>query len=197
MTEATAPIFFDNEHSHIKIVLTWRGNVDFDLSAFMLGEKGYIEDEADLVFYNSLSRNSSFEGHNYTDEEDWIASTVPVSADGSLVGSKDSVGLGESQVNESMVLELSKVSDKISKVVFCVSIFQGKLQSTPSLLAHKFELRIEEGDNLLSEYEIDFDNNVKAAEVYELTRLSSYRWVGRKIHIPYRSGLQEIMDKYV
>lgn len=197
MPEISAPICFDTEHPHIKIVLTWTGNVDFDLSAFMLGENGYIEDDADLVFYNSLNRDSPFDINSYASEEDWIAETLPVSADGSLVGSKDAAGSDAGQVQESMGLDLSKVADKIAKVVFCVSVFQEKLQFMPPSSSLKCWLRVEAGDNTLTKFEIDFGDNAKAAEVFEMARIDSSRWTGGKVHITYTTGLQEIIDKYV
>ena len=87
----------------VQIDLNWKYNpgvhTDLDASAFLVGTDGMILDDADFVFYNSNHRANPETGEVepfnkavHGNKAHWRAATVPVSADGSVLGSADDLG---------------------------------------------------------------------------------------------------------
>lgn len=119
----------------VRVDLNWKSGADLDASAFLVGSNGVINDDADFVFYNSANRANPktgevepFEKSIHGNKKHWKASTVPVSADGSVLGSADDLGDGEDEgedAGETMHVDLSKVGPKIEEIIFCVTIYHG------------------------------------------------------------------------
>ena len=112
----------------VQIDLNWKSGADLDASAFLVGADGMIMDDADFVFYNSNRRANPETGVvEPFNKAHWRAATVPVSADGSVLGSADDLGDDEEgdESGETMHVDLSKVSPKVQEIIFCVTIYHG------------------------------------------------------------------------
>ena len=118
----------------IQVDLNWKSGADLDASAFLVGDDGLIQDDADFVFYNSKNRANPETGEAepfnkavHGNKKHWQAITVPVSADGSVLGSADDLGDDEEgdEAGETMHVDLSKVEPKIQEIIFCVTIYHG------------------------------------------------------------------------
>lgn len=115
----------------VRIDLNWKSGADLDASAFLVGEDGLIGDDADFVYYNSKNRANPrtgefepFDKSVYGSKRYWQNNTVPISADGSVIGSADDLGNGD-ESGETMYVDLSKVGPKIQEIIFCVTIYHG------------------------------------------------------------------------
>ncbi len=110
--------------NNLIVTLSWDGDIDLDISAFLVGEDGLILDDADFVYYNSAKRSEPFDPAKYGNKNAWKAQTVPVSADGSVMGSHDERTGGNA---EKMRVDLSKVGGAIKEIIFCSTIYnEGK-----------------------------------------------------------------------
>lgn len=120
----------------VQIDLNWKSGADLDASAFLIGEDGLIQDDADFVYYNSKNRANPetgelepFDRNIHGNKKHWQNSTVPVSADGSVLGSADDLGDGDEEegeeAGETMHVDLAKVGPKIQEIIFCVTIYHG------------------------------------------------------------------------
>ena len=118
--------------NNLSVILGWKSGADLDASAFLLGEDGVILEDGDFVFYNSDNRSEAFDRQKFGNKRKWREETVPVSVDGSVVGSSDDFGDDDEgeDANEEMHVDLSKVNSKISEIVFCVTIYHGDEQGT-------------------------------------------------------------------
>ena len=118
--------------NNLSVILGWKSGADLDASAFLLGEDGVILEDGDFVFYNSDNRSEAFDRQKFGNKRKWREETVPVSMDGSVVGSADDLGDDEEgdDANEEMHVDLSKVSSKITEIVFCVTIYHGDEDGT-------------------------------------------------------------------
>lgn len=101
-------VFDKPELNKLRVELVWSGT-DLDLCAFMLGPDGVMQSRDDLVYFNSQLRwkparafddpdfnpldgqPSTWEkdSDNYKNQRKWLESTLPLSADGSVIGSWD------------------------------------------------------------------------------------------------------------
>lgn len=114
----------DEDLNNITVTLGWDGDNDLDASTFLVGEDGVIEDDANFVYYNSAKRSEEFDRAKFGNKNAWKTQTRPMSADGSVLGSIDQRDGGSI---EKVSVDLSKVSPKVSEIVFCASIFdEGK-----------------------------------------------------------------------
>ena len=110
--------------SKIKVELGWASGADLDLCAFLVGEDGMIQDDADFVFYGSKLREKPFSREEFGNQNNWKKNTRPMSADGSVLGSIDDLNGGD---GEKMTVDLYKVGGNISEIVFCSTVFtEGK-----------------------------------------------------------------------
>ena len=126
----------ESDLEKIRVDLNWKSGADLDASAFLIGDNGVIGDDADFVFYNSQRRANPetgvYEPFNksvHGNKKAWMAATVPVSADNSVLGSADDLGDGDDSGNdesgETMHVNLAKVAPGVSEIVFCVTIYHG------------------------------------------------------------------------
>jgi len=118
--------------NNLTITLGWKSGADLDASAFLLGEDGVILEDGDFVFYNSDNRSEPFDRQKFGNKRAWREQTVPVSMDCSVVGSADDLGDDDEgdDASEEMHVDLSKVSGKITEIVFCVTIYHGEEAGT-------------------------------------------------------------------
>jgi len=110
--------------SKIKVILGWESGADLDLSAFLTGDDGMIQDDADFVFYGSKNREIPFSREEFGNQNNWKKKTRPMSADGSVLGSIDDLSGGD---GEEMFVDLDRVNPSITEIVFCSTVFtEGK-----------------------------------------------------------------------
>lgn len=139
-------IFDKQELSKLRVDLTWTGNLDLDICAFLLGSDGVIHEKADLVYFKSQLRWKTEK--EFTDPEfdplvgsfskwaeaiedfknpaKWMMATLPISADGSVIGSWDDPGCDgndDEGSGESMHVLLDEVDvRKHSSIVFAAVV---------------------------------------------------------------------------
>ena len=94
----------ESDLEKIRVDLNWKSGADLDASAFLTGDNGVIGDDADFVFYNSQRRANPetgvYEPFNksvHGNKKAWMAITVPVSADNSVLGSADDLSGGDGE----------------------------------------------------------------------------------------------------
>ena len=110
--------------NNLTVTLSWDGDADLDISAFLVGEDGLILDDADFVFYGSAKRSEPFDPAKFGSKNAWKEQTVPVSADGSVTGAHDERTGGNA---ERMRVDLGKVGSGIREIIFCSTIYdEGK-----------------------------------------------------------------------
>ena len=107
-------------------------NEDFDLdvSAFMVGSDGKLPTDDYLVFYNSEKRvrpSNLSEIVSYTEwasNEDMRHESRPVDPELSVIGSIDDEdgSTSEDGDDETMDINLSRVSAKVNEIIICVSM---------------------------------------------------------------------------
>ena len=106
-------VFDKPELTKLRIDLTWAGT-DLDICALMLGKDGMIHQKEDLVYFNSRFRwqtEKDFNDENFNplkgsfsqwpdaktrfkNPRKWMEATLPISTDGSVIGSWDDMSDG-------------------------------------------------------------------------------------------------------
>ena len=81
-----------DELSTIQVDLNWKSGADLDASAFLLNDDGVITEDADFVYYKSNFRSEPYDRTKFGSKKNWRDNTVPISSDGSVVGSADDTG---------------------------------------------------------------------------------------------------------
>lgn len=172
-------VFDKPELNKLRVELVWRGT-DLDLTAIMLGEDGVIHDVADLVYFNSKLRwktAKSFsdpdfnpldgqpstwdkDGGNYPNPRKWMADTLPLSADASVIGSWDAIGKedDEEDQGERMHVLLDEVNTKkYATIVFAAVVAKDRIAKGETFAdAHDPVASVynAETDELLCEYKL-------------------------------------------
>lgn len=166
----------------IRIDLSWEGT-DLDVCAFLLGDDEMIHDTPDLVYFNSKLRwktNKTPEDSNFdiTDGDfdtwekeqstgafknpnKWMQATYPVSADGSVIGSKDEMAEEDDDTLccETMHVRLGEVATgKYASIVFAAAVAKDRIQKGENFKDARVPVvRIYDADKyeLLAEYKLD------------------------------------------
>ena len=113
---------------------------DLDVSAFMLGSNKKLISDDYLVFYNSESRLKVDSDGNlifplkitphtfWSSNDEMRHKSRPVDPELSVIGSLDdeSGETSEDGDDETMDIDLSKISTKVQEIIICVSIFDYK-----------------------------------------------------------------------
>jgi tellurium resistance protein TerD len=149
---------------------------DLDASAFMLGRNGKIPTEQHFIFFNNK-----------------------LSPDGSVVGADDDTSGGSSDGDdETIMVDLSRVSQDVQEIVFVVSIYEYDVRSQNFGQVRNSFIRIYNAmDNEeIAKYELDEDFSTES--VIEFGRL--YRrdgaWKFEAIGKGYQGGLATLVNKY-
>ena len=154
-------VFDKQDLKTLRIDLTWVGT-DLDICAFLLGEDGLIHDKSDLVYFNSQLRwktkkefnDEDFDpldgrvstwaqdSANYKNQRKWMEATLPISSDGSVIGSWDDMSDDEddSECGETMHVLLEEVDTrKYSSIVFAAAVAKDRIQKGETFAdAHNF-----------------------------------------------------------
>ena len=110
----------DNDLNSLTVTLGWNAGADLDASAFLVGEDGVIEDDANFVYFNSANRSEEFDRVKHGNKNAWKALTRPMSADGAVMGAIDDRQGGSA---EKMNVNLSKVDAKVTEIAFCATVY--------------------------------------------------------------------------
>lgn len=143
-------VFDKPELKKLRIDLVWAGT-DLDICAFLLGNDGQIHDKADLVYFNSQIRWKtskkfndddfnpldgkmsiwSKEVSNFKNPTKWMEATLPISSDGSVIGSWDDMAddSDDSDCGETMHVLLDEIDTrKYSTIVFAAAVAKDRIE---------------------------------------------------------------------
>lgn len=188
------------ELTEIQVDLKWNSNADLDAVAFLLDEDGVISEDADFVFYKSDSRSEAYERQKFGSKANWRANTVPVSFDGSVVGSSDDQGDDDEggESGETMYVDLSKTRAGVAEIVFCVTIYDesGKL-SFKDVRNPQIVITDKESGNVLCCYNLKENFSSETAVVAGALVLNEDgEWEFEAVGKGYDGGLQTLVDMY-
>ncbi|NJK69805.1 MAG: TerD family protein [Microcoleus sp. SU_5_3] len=148
---------------------------DIDASVFALGSDGKIPEEKYLVFYNN-----------------------PQSPDGSIAHSGDSQ-TGETQGDdETIYVDLEKVTVAVEEMVFVVTIHQGQAKNQNfSQISNAF-IRLYDRDTRIELARYDLTEAFSEETAVEFGRLykKDAVWKFQAVGQGYKTGLQSFVDKY-
>ena len=181
------------ELSKIQVDLSWDSEGDLDATAFLLGEDGVIGDDADFVYYKSNSRTEPYDRQKFGSKANWRNETVPMSKDGSVIGSADDLG-GEDS-GETMHVDLTKVRPEVSEIVFCITIYGN--ETFKDVKDPKIVITDEENDEVLCQYNLKEHFSSETAVVAgSLVLNEDGEWEFEAIGKGYDGGLQTLVDMY-
>ncbi len=193
----------------VQIDLNWKSGADLDASAFLVGADGMIMDDADFVFYNSNNRanpdtgeSEPFNKQQHGNKVNWRKVTVPVSSDGSVLGSTDDLGNEDEEVDEAgetMHVDLSKVSHKVQEIIFCVTIYHGDKDGITFGAVREPSITIsneDTGEELCSYNLKENFSSETAVEVAKLVCNDEGEWEFEALGEGHDGGLQTLIDIY-
>ncbi|MDE6235315.1 MAG: TerD family protein [Muribaculaceae bacterium] len=182
------------ELSKIRVDLNWDSDADLDASAFILGEDGVILEDADFVYYKSNFRSEPYDRQKFGSKANWRNNTVPMSFDGSVLGSADDLG-GEDS-GETMHVDLEKVRAAVNEIVFCVTIY-GDGVSFKDVKDPNIVITNEETGEELCHYNLKEKFSTETAVVAGALVLNEDgEWDFEAIGKGYDGGLQTLVDMY-
>ena len=205
-------------YSKIQVELTWKCGPDKDLDAcaFLLGEDGIILRDEDFIYFKSNSRwmpklpltdpncdvtdgdFEPFDMKKHKNRPRWRKMTIPVSADGSVLGSPDDLGDDDEgeEASETMHVLIDKISNEIQEIVFCIAIASpgvtfNQVQDPAVLITD-----VETG-NMLCRYNLKNDFGSKTAvEVGKILRDEDGVWQFEAIAEGHDGGIATLADIY-
>lgn len=173
-------VFDKQDLKTLRIDLVWKGT-DLDICAFLLGEDNLIHDRADLVYFNSQLRWKTkkdfsdpefnpLEGEvstwakdsaNFKNPRKWMEATLPISSDGSVIGSWDDMAdedENDAECGETMHVLLGEVDTrKYASIAFAAAVAKDRIQAGETFQdAHDPVVYIYDADTdeLLAEYKL-------------------------------------------
>ncbi|KAA6300506.1 MAG: General stress protein 16U [Candidatus Ordinivivax streblomastigis] len=168
--------------SKVGVGLGWDPNegtgFDFDLdaSAFMLGENKKLPQDDFFVFYNN-----------------------PKSPDDAVESSGDDTTGGSSDGDdETLTVDLAKVSPRIKEIIFTVTIhdFETRKQNFGQIRNSFIRIYNADTNEEIAKYELDEDFSVETAVEFGRLYKRGSEWKFEAMGIGYRGGLQHFVDKY-
>lgn len=197
------PLSKESGLNKIQVDLTWKSGADLDASAFLLGADGVIMDDADFVFYNSDNRSEPWNREKFGSKANWRGETIPVSADGSVLGSPDDLGEGDEEegddAGETMHVILNKVNPKVQEIIFCVTIYHtadddvtfGQVREPAIVITN------EETGEELCRYDLKENfSSETAVEAGKLVCNEDGEWEFEAVGQGYTGGMQTLIDMY-
>jgi tellurium resistance protein TerD len=214
--------------SKLRIGLGWEPNLDesdfpydLDVSAFMLSARGKVPNDQYLIYYNSehrvlpnkllrLEHPDESKYPQYTDDEDnevssyenWRRSTRPVDPEFAVYGSIDDMEgeVSDGGDDETMNINLEKVSDEIKEIVIVVSIYEfdqrgqnfGQIDDSYISIYNELSNSTEP----LYKYELNEDFYEDSAIEFVRIFRDGASWKVEALGIGHQDGLQSIGNKY-
>ncbi len=167
----------------VGIGLGWSPNsgtgFDFDLdaSAFMLGASGRIPTEKHFVFYNNQ-----------------------ISPDGAVESTGDDRTGGNSDGgdDETINVDLTKVSNDVDQIVFSASIYDAEERKQNFGQVHNSYIRIYDATTNveIARYDLDEDFSIETAVEFGRLYRHNGEWKFEAIGNGVKGGLQTLLNKY-
>jgi len=151
------------------------GAFDLDTSAFMLVESGKIPADEYFIFYNNLH-----------------------SPDGALAHQGDNrTGVGQGD-DETLTLDLDKISKGIVDVLFVVTIHEADIRRQNFGQVRNAYIRIYNVENNaeIAKYDLDEDFSTETSVEFGRLYLKDGDWRFMAVGQGFASGLQGFVDKY-
>ena len=145
-------VFDKSELTKLRVDLTWsrspRTNelTDLDICAFLLDKDGLMSEREDLVYFGSKLRwkplktfddpefnplegeFSKWPATGFRNPQKWMEATLPISADGGVIGSWDDKGGGDDEAGEQMHIQLDEVDVfKHHSIVLAAAVAKEKI----------------------------------------------------------------------
>lgn len=190
-----------DELSTIQVDLNWKSGADLDAVAFLLNEDGVISEDADFVYYKSNTRSEPYDRAKFGSKANWRNHTVPMSFDGSVLGSSDDLGEGDDdgdEAGETIHVDLSKVRPEITEIVFCVTIYDPDNKvSFKDVREPQIIIMNEETGEELGSYNLKEHFSSETAVIAGALVLNEEgEWEFEAIGKGYDGGLQTLVDMY-
>jgi tellurium resistance protein TerD len=148
---------------------------DLDGAAFLLNAEGKVRSDADFVFYNNLK-----------------------STDGAVVHSGDNTtGAGEGD-DETIKVDLSKVSAEVDKIAICVTIHDAEARKQNFGQVSKAYVRcVNAADNKeIARYDLSEDSSTEAAMIFGEVYRAGSEWKFRAIGQGFKGGLGPLAKNF-
>lgn len=151
--------------------------IDFDLdaSAFILGENKKLLSDEHFVFFNNLQ-----------------------SPDGAVVHTGDNLtGEGEGD-DETILIDLSKISPNASEIVFVVTIHKADERNQNFGQVHNSLIRVFNTDTNeeIMKYELEEDFSIETAVEFGRLYRHNDQWKFEAIGVGMKGGLADYLKKY-
>lgn len=189
------------ELTSIQVDLNWKSGADLDASAFLLNEDGVFTEDADFVYYNTANRSEAYDLKKFGSKKNWRSATVPMSFDGSVLGSADDLGDGDDdgdEAGETMHVNLSKTRPEIREIVFCVTIYdEDGNTSFKDVRDPQIVITNEETGEELCSYNLkEHFSTETAVTAGSLVLNEDGEWEFVALGKGYDGGLQTLIDMY-
>jgi tellurium resistance protein TerD len=148
---------------------------DLDGAVFLLNAQGKVRSDADFVFYNNLK-----------------------SVDGSVVHSGDNTtGAGEGD-DETINVDLSKVSADVDKIAVCVTIHDAEARKQNFGMVQKAYVRcVNAADNKeIARYDLSEDGSTESAMIFGEVYRAGSDWKFRAIGQGFKGGLGPLAKNF-
>ncbi len=149
---------------------------DLDASAFMLGANGKLPTDSHFIFFNNK-----------------------LSPDGAVEGADDDTTGGSSDGDdETIKVDLARVSQDVQEIVFTVSIYEYDVRKQNFGQVRNSFIRIYDQMNNeeIAKYELDEDFSTESAIEFGRLYRRDGAWKFEAIGKGYQGGLQTLVNKY-
>ncbi|MDL0089549.1 TerD family protein [Campylobacter gastrosuis] len=168
--------------SKILVGLGWDANssdsgtsFDLDASAFLLDQNEKVLDEKNFVFFNNLS-----------------------SKDGSVIHTGDNLtGNGDGD-DETIKVDLTKVSSDVKEIVFVVTIYEAKSRKQNFGMVRNAFIRLvdENSQKEIARYDLEEDFSTETAILFGRLYLKDGGWNFNAVGTGFNDGLAGFCNKY-
>ena len=167
---------------HIKLGLGWDTNVfdggedfDLDVSLFMVGKSGRVENDEDFIFYNNLKHPSGAVEH--------------------LGDNRTGDGDGD---DEEILVDFSKMPNTIEKIAVTVTIYEAKERRQNFGQVNNSYVRLLNSDNdeELLRYDLGEDFSIETAVVVCEIYKNTGEWKFSAVGAGFEGGLEALCKQY-
>ncbi|MDR2456373.1 MAG: TerD family protein [Deltaproteobacteria bacterium] len=148
---------------------------DLDASAFLLNDKGKVNQEEDFIFYSNLK-----------------------SRDGSVEHTGDNLTGGSSGDDEVIKIDLEKLPQSVQKVSITVSIYEAEKRRQNFGMVNNAFIRVvnQEGDAEIARFDLTEDMSVETAMIFGEIYRRNNEWKFRAVGQGYEGGLAAMARNY-
>ena len=167
---------------HIRLGLGWDTNMfdggddfDLDVSLFMVGKSGKVEQDEDFIFYNNLKHPSEAVEH--------------------LGDNRTGDGDGD---DEEILVDFSKMPDRIEKIAVTVTIYEAKERRQNFGQVHNYYVRLVNSDNEeeLLRYDLGEEFSIETAIVVCEIYRHNGEWKFSAVGSGFEGGLEALCRSY-